>query len=46
MRARFLRTPYYHLSPNFEADERGGFSISKLGRHYPLLRADSARRDD
>jgi hypothetical protein len=44
-RARFLRTAYYHLSPGFEADERGGFSISMRGRRYPLPSADSAGRD-
>ena len=45
-RARFLRNAYYHLSPGFEADERGGFSITMRGRRYPLLRAGSAGRND
>ena len=35
-RARFLRNAYYHLSPGFEADERGGFVVSIRGRRYPL----------
>ena len=45
-RARFLRNAYYHLSPGFEADERGGFSITMRGRRYPLLRAGSADGND
>ena len=45
MRARFLRTAYYHLSPGFEADEAGGFSIRIRGRRYPL-RGRAAARDD
>jgi hypothetical protein len=45
-RARFLRTAYYHLSPGFEADERGGFSISVRGRRYPLMSAGAADRDN
>ena len=44
-RARFLRTAYYHLSPGFEADECGGFSISVRGRRYPLLTTGSPRED-
>jgi uncharacterized protein len=38
-RARFLRNAYYHLSAGFEADERGGFSITMRGRRYSLSRA-------
>ena len=43
-RARLLRNAYYHLSPGFEADDHGGFSLSTRGRRYPLLRADAAGR--
>lgn len=35
-RARFLRTAYYHLSPGFQGDAGGGFSITVRGRRYPL----------
>jgi uncharacterized protein len=42
-RARFLRTAYYHLSTAFEADKRGGFSITIGGRRYPLLPVPGAR---
>jgi hypothetical protein len=45
-RARFLRNAYYHLSPGFETDERGGFLITMRGRRYPLSRADSAGGND
>ena len=45
-RARFLRNAYYHLSPGFEADERGDFSIAIRGQRYPLARAGSAGKDD
>ncbi len=45
-RARFLRNAYYHLSPGFEADERGGFAISIRGRRYPLKFAAAAQRTD
>ena len=41
VRARFMRSAYYHLSPGFEADDRGGFSIAVRGRRYPLLTAGS-----
>jgi len=40
-RARFLRSAYYHLSPGFEADDRGGFAITMRGRRYPLRSAQS-----
>ena len=40
-RARFLRSAYYHLSPGFEADDRGGFAIIVRGRRYPLRSAQS-----
>src|SRR5215470_2377818 len=40
-RARFLRSAYYHLSPGFEADARGGFAITVRGRRYPLRSAQS-----
>ncbi len=43
-RARFLRTAYYHLSPGFEADAGGGFSITVRGRRYPLRMAPAAVR--
>lgn len=39
-RARFLRTAYYHLSPGFQAEDDGGFSINVAGRRYPLRIAD------
>ena len=45
-RARFLRNPYHHLSPDFEGDERGGFAISIRGRRYPLKSAGAARKSD
>ena len=45
-RARFLRNAYYHLSPSFEADERGGFSITTRGRRYPLLREGAPGGED
>ncbi len=35
-RARFLRTAYYHLSGNFEADDRSGFFIRIGGRRFPI----------
>jgi uncharacterized protein len=46
-RARFLRTAYYHLSPGFETDAGGGFSITVCGRRYPLrLKAVAPARGD
>lgn len=41
-RARFLRSAYYHLSPGFEAEAGGGFSITVRGRRYPLRMAGGA----
>jgi uncharacterized protein len=46
MRARFLRNAYYHLSPCFDDDGRGGFSISVRGRRYPLLPVGEGGRND
>lgn len=43
-RARFLRTAYYHLSGNFEADEHGGFFIRIGGRRFPITSASGASR--
>ncbi|HZO81725.1 MAG TPA: DUF1285 domain-containing protein [Candidatus Binataceae bacterium] len=45
-RARFLRSAYYHLSPSFEADSGGGFSISLRGRRYPLRMAQASAHAD
>ncbi len=36
MRARFLRTAYYHLSRHFEADDAGRFYVNLRGHRYPL----------
>jgi hypothetical protein len=47
-RARFLRPAYYHLSPNFEADDAGGFFLKLGGKRYPLKNAsvgDSTTHD-
>jgi len=35
-RARFLRSAYYHLSANFQADGSGRFFIQLGGQRYPL----------
>ncbi|HEY2524299.1 MAG TPA: DUF1285 domain-containing protein [Candidatus Binataceae bacterium] len=45
-RARFLRNAYYHLSPGFEADERGAFTLTMNGRRYPLRQAGSPDKPD
>ena len=45
-RARFMRNAYYHLSPSFEAEEHGGFSIVTRGRRYPLPRAGAPGGED
>ena len=45
-RARFLRNAYYHLSPGFEADERGGFALTMRGQRYPLRQAGSPGKPD
>ena len=36
LRARFLRSAYYHLSDCIEGDERAGFSLRIGGKRYPL----------
>lgn len=41
-RARFLRTAYYHLSGNFEADENGGFFIRIGAGRFPIKTASGA----
>ncbi|HVA69380.1 MAG TPA: DUF1285 domain-containing protein [Candidatus Binataceae bacterium] len=41
-RARMLRNAYNHLSPLFEPDGRGGFSIVVDGRAFPMRIADGA----
>ncbi len=42
-RARFLRTAYYHLSGNFEADDRGGFFIRIADRCFPIAASATHR---
>ena len=41
-RARMLRNAYNHLSPLFEPDDRGGFSIVVGGRAFPMRIGDQA----
>jgi hypothetical protein len=36
MRARFLRSAYYHLSDNFVDEDRGKFALIVAGRRYPV----------
>ncbi len=42
LRARFLRTAYYHLSDCIEGDEHAGFSLRIGGKRYPLGTASPA----
>jgi hypothetical protein len=42
LRARFLRTAYYHLSGCIEGDERAGYAIRVSGKRYPLKVAQAA----
>jgi len=43
MRARFLRSAYYHLSERFEVDDRGRFFIRIAGRRRPIKVAAEAK---
>ena len=42
LRARFLRSAYYHLSDCIEGDERAGFALRIGGKRYPLGMAPAA----
>lgn len=43
VRARFLRTAYYHLSDRFETDDAGRFFVNLRGRRHLLGGAASAQ---
>jgi len=42
IRARFLRSAYYHLSDRFESDDSGRFYVNLKGHRYPLGSAPAA----